>query len=253
MPIRIDFGRLFPGVVILLVGVALFVLWLILVFVSFFAYFVPELRGIFYLDLDILVASIVLMVCGGLLMLLGFSGSRQMDQRGWWMGGHVTRRVDRDRMTPGERGGEVFGVFVSFLILLFFIVNQMRDTGFFTSRFGPVEEALFYGTWLVGACVSLARAVYGRRNAIRPFDALQGALLMVTALWLLQVFPFDFSHFPDLIPKALRFSLAWVSDPIGKVALALAAVGGFASMLYNAVMYVVVRSRQRYGGEPHAW
>jgi hypothetical protein len=253
MPIRIDFGRLFPGLVILLIGVALFVLWLLLVFVSFFAFFVPELRGIFYLDLDILVASIVLMLSGGLLMLLGFSGWRQMDQRGWWTGGHVTRRVDRDRMKAGERGGEVFGVFISFLFLLFFIENQLRDTGFFTSRFGPVEEALFYGTWLVGAAVSLARAAYGRRNAIRPFDALDGALLAITAFWLLSVFPFDFSHLPDLLPSQVRFALSWVSNPVGEVLMALAGIGGLVSMFYNAVMYAVVRSRQRFGGTPHSW
>lgn len=253
MPVRIDVGRLFPGLVVLLIGVALFVLWLILVFVSFFAFFVPELRGIFYLGLDILVASIVLMLSGGLLMLFGVSGWRRADQSGWWSGGHVTRRVEKDRMTAGDRGGEVFGVFVSLLLLLFFAENQAQDTGFFTSSFGPVEAALFYGTWAVGAAVSLARAVYGRRNAIRPFDAFDGALLAITAFWLLSVFPFDFSHFPDLIPSQVRFLFSWISNPIGAVFLVLGGIGGLASMFYNAVMYVVVRSRQRYAGTPQSW
>ncbi len=253
MPIRIDVGRLFPGLIILLIGVALFVLWLLLVFVSFFAYFVPELRGIFYLGLDILVASVVLMVSGGLLMLLGFSGWRQMGEEGWRSGGHVIRRVDKDRMTAGERAGEVLGTFVSFLILLFFIDNQLRNTGFFTSRFGAVEEALFYGTWLVGALIGLARAAYGRRNAIRPFDAFNGALLAITAYWFLGVFPFNFSHFPDLLPAQVRFLVSWVSNPIGRVVLVLGIIGGLASMVYNAVMYVVVRSRLHYGGTPQSW
>ncbi len=253
MPIRIDVGRLFPGLIILLIGGALFVLWLLLVFVSFFAYFVPELRGIFYLSLDILVASVVLMVSGGLLMLLGFSGWRQMGEEGWWSGGHVIRRVDKDRMTVGERAGEVIGTFVSFLILLFFIDNQLRNTGFFTSRFGAVEEALFYGTWLVGALIGLARAAYGRRNAIRPFDAFNGALLAITAYWFLCVFPFNFSHFPDLLPAQVRFLVSWFSNPIARVVLVLGIIGGLASMVYNAVMYLVVRSRLHYGGTPQSW
>lgn len=236
MTIRVDFGRLFPGLVILLIGVGLFVLWLLLVFVSFFAFFVPGLGGIFYVALDVLVASIVLMVLGGLVMLAGVSG--------WWTRSTVTwgrhgSMEDRDRLDPGQRGSEVVGVFISFLILLFFVENQVKGTGFFTSKFGPEEEALFYGSWFVGAAVSLARAAVGRRNPVRPFDALYGALLVVTALVLLSVFPFDFAHFPDLLPKVVRFAVKWVSDPIGKIGLVLIAVGGFASMLYNAVVYAI--------------
>ena len=146
---------------------------------------------------------------------------------------------DRDRLDPGQRGSEVVGVFISFLILLFFVENQVKGTGFFTSKFGPEEEALFYGSWFVGAAVSLARAAVGRRNPVRPFDALYGALLVVTALVLLSVFPFDFAHFPDLLPQVVRFAVKWVSDPIGKIGLVLIAVGGFASMLYNAVVYAI--------------
>jgi len=238
MTIRIDFARVFPGLVILLVGLAFFVLWLLLVFVSFFAFFIPGLGGIFYLALDILVASVVLMATGGLLMLAGVSG--------WWAhpgvtwGRHITL-VDKDRLKPGQRSGEVFSVIISFLILLFFIENQVKGTGFFTSRFGPTEQALFYGTWVAGAVASLARAAYGRRNPVRPIDALQGALLVVTALRLLSVFPFDFAHFPDLLPASTRFAFSWVDNPIGAIALVLAAVGGFVSFVYNTVVYSLSR------------
>jgi len=239
MTIRIDFGQVFPGIVLIIVGVCLFVLWLLLVFVSFFAFFVPGLGGIFYIALDILVSSIVLMGLGALIMLAGVSG--------WWSKSSITwgthtSAADKDRLTSGQRSGEVFGVIVSFLILLFFIENQLKGTGFFTSRFGPLEEALFYGSWVMGAIVSLARAAIGGRNAVRPLDALYGAPLVVTGLMLLRVFPFDFSHFPDLLPQAARFAFSWVSDPIGRIALVFMAIGGFANMLYNAVVYAVSRS-----------
>ncbi len=248
MTIRIDFGRLFPGVVVLLVGIAFFVLWLLLVFVSFFAFFVPGLEGLFYVALDVLVVSVVLMGCGGLLMLAGVSGWRQMG------GGAVVAQTEKDRMSPGERAGEVVGLFVSFLVLLFFVENQVRDTGFFTSRFGPTEQALFYGTWLVGAAVGLARAAYGRRNAVRPFDALNGALLAATAYWLFTVFPFDFTHFPDLIPGSVRFLFSWASNEVGYIVIVLAGFGGFVSLLYNTFMYAAVRSRQHlWWSEPAGW
>jgi hypothetical protein len=238
LTIRIDFGRLFPGLVILIVGVSLFVLWLLLVFVSFFAFFVPGLGGIFYVALDILVSSIVLMGLGALVMLAGVSGWWHQPTRWGWQ----TQIRDRDRMDPGQRAGEVFGVIVSLLVLLFFVENQVKGTGFFTSRFGPTEQALFYGSALAGMAVSLARAAVGRRNAVRPYDALYGALLVVTALWLLRVFPFDFAHFPDLLPKAIRPALFWLTNPVGAIGLVLAGIGGFASMLYNVVVYAVSRS-----------
>ena len=238
MTIRIDFGRIFPGLVILLVGVAFFVLWLLLVFVSFFAFFIPGLHGIFYLSLDILLASLVLMGTGGLVIAAGLSG--WWSQPGVTWGRHATL-VDKDSLRPGQRSGEVFSVIISFLVLLFFIENQVKGTGFFTSRFGLTEQALFYGTWVVGAVASLARAAVGRRNPVRPIDALQGALLVVTALWLLKVFPFDFSHFPDLLPASIRFAFSWVDDSIGRIALVLAAVGGFVSMVYNSVVYSLSR------------
>src|SRR5579864_4420682 len=111
------FGRIFPGLIMLFIGLAFFVLWILLVFVSFFAFFIPELRGIFYLDLDILAASIVLMVIGGILALTGRASLGQVGRGGWWMGGYVTKRVERDRMNAGERAGEVVGVFISFLVL----------------------------------------------------------------------------------------------------------------------------------------
>lgn len=167
--------------------------------------------------------------------------------RGWWSqsskwGGQVQAAEGRrDRLMPGQRAGEVFAAGISLLVLVFFFENQARGTGFFTSRFGLTEQALFYGSALVGVTVSLARAAYGRRNAVRPLDTLYGALLVVTALTLLRVFPFDFAHFPDLMPKTVRFAFFWLSNSIGAVGLVFVAIGGFASMLYNAVVFAASR------------
>jgi hypothetical protein len=251
-------GPLFPGLAILLIGSALFALWLLLVFVSFFAFFIPLLRGIFYLALDILALSIILMGSGALIMVAGASGWNQMGSEGGgrrrgWFGGAVIVSTERDRMEPGERAWQVVWVLVSILVLAYFIENQLRGTGFFTSRFSLSEEVLFYGTWILNVGINIARAAYGRRNALRPFDALNGALLVVTAVWLLNVFPFDFSHLRDLLPASEWFLLFWVSNPIGILLIALAGIGGFASLVYNVVMYAAVRSRQHYGGLPQVW
>lgn len=246
MTLRIDFGRLFPGVLIFLLGVLFFCIWLVLVFVSFFAFFVPALHPVFFLALDILVASLVLMGCGGALMLLGVSGWRQFSAREGWMDGHAASRADKDAMTPNERGGQVGSLIISFLVILFFIENQVRNTGLFTAAFTPTEQVLFYGTWVVGAIGTLARAAVGRRNAVRPLDAITGALVMVTAAWFLTSWPFNFHHLPDLVPVPLRFLVSWVSNPIAKAFTVIAALSGFVLMVYNLVVYGVVRARQHF-------
>ena len=243
MGIKIDFGRLFPGLVILLIGLGLLALWLVLAVISFFFFFIPGLHGIFYVTLDVGIASLILIVCGALLMLAGVSGW------GWTVRpeapahrAFTERRVDRDVVTVSERFGELVGVFISFLVLLFFIENQVRGTGFFTSAFGPTEQFLFYGAWVVDAVVSLTRAAYGRRNATRPLIAMGAFVWMFAAFWLLTVFPFNFAHLPDLLPHSIQFVLFWVNDQVGALVILLVGIGSLVNMFYNSAVYIRVRS-----------
>ncbi len=74
MTVKIDFGRVFPGLVVFLIGAVLLILWVLLALLSFFLFFVPALHGIFYFSLDVLVASLVLMGSGVLIMFSGASG-----------------------------------------------------------------------------------------------------------------------------------------------------------------------------------
>jgi hypothetical protein len=246
MAFKIDFGRVFPGLLIILVGLCLLALWFVLAVLSFFVYFIPGGHWFFYVALDVGIASLLVMGIGALVALTGVSGWswRSSEPRssgtGW-----VQRRVDKDRLRVSERFGELFGIVISLLFLLFFYENQVRNTGFFTSSFGPTEQALFYGSWVFGALVMLARAAYGRRNAMRPLEATQDLLLAFTAFFLLEVFPFSFSHLPDLLPNSIQFMFVWVNNDIGALALTLMGVGSLAAMMYNSVLYVSVRSELR--------
>jgi hypothetical protein len=234
--IRIDFGRVFPGLLILLVGLALFVVWLVLAVISFFLFFVPPLHGIFYFALNLLAASLVLMVAGILIALSGATG--------WWGGGHYTQeRVRKDRMRVSERFGEFFGAFISFLVILYFFASQANGTGFFTSGFGPVEQMMFYGPMLFGIAVGIIRGAYGRKNAIRPLEVLRSAFLAISAFWLLLVFPFEFTHLTALVPLFIQLAFSWVSNPVGQLVLVLMGLGGLVSMFFNAVVYVSVRGQ----------
>lgn len=235
------------------VGLGLLALWFLLVVLAFFLFFIPVMHWIFYLALDVGIASVILMGCGALIMLSGVSGW------GWngWSGegarpGMIERRAARDSMKLSERFGEVIGLVISGLVLLFFVENQVLNTGFFTSAFGGTEQFLFYGAWVFGAIVTVIRATYGRRNAVRPLEVLQSIFWTISALWLLSVFPFNFTHLPDLLPSAIHFMFFWVNNQIGALVLLLAAIGGFASALYTSVLYVLVRLELKRG-IPHEW
>lgn len=78
MRIRIDFRLILPGLLVFLIGLAFFVVWLVLAVVSFFLFFIPATHGIFYLVLDLLLTSLLLMAAGA---IIAFSGAR-----GWWAG-----------------------------------------------------------------------------------------------------------------------------------------------------------------------
>lgn len=78
MRIRIDFRLVLPGLLVFLIGLALFALWLVLAVVSFFLFFIPSTHGVFYFVLDLLLTSLVLMAAG---LVIALSGAR-----GWWAG-----------------------------------------------------------------------------------------------------------------------------------------------------------------------
>lgn len=251
--VRVDFGRVFPGLLIFLIGLGFFAFWIVLVFVSFFAFFVPPLHGIFGFALGILAASVVLMVAGGLLAFSGVSGwggpepwRREPRGGGWWER-VAAKRAARDELAPGERFGQLVSAAFLFLIGLFFVENQVRGTGFFTSAFKAPEEFLFYGPWVVGMALAVAKAAYGRKNALRPADVVDSLFTVVAAFALLATFPFDFSHLPALLPESVRFLFWWVNDQVGALVLLLTGVGSLASVAYTSVLYAVVRSEIRRG------
>jgi len=245
MTIRIDLGHLFPGLLVFLIGVGFFLLWIVLALFSFFLFFIPALHGVFYLGLDVLVASLVLMAGGILMMIASTSGWTRGGDRFWWEGRSL-RLAAKDRLTAGQRAGELFALVISFLVLLFFIENQVMNTGFFTSKFGPVEELAFYGSWFVGALVNVARAAVARKNAVRPLVVFQSAVQAVSAFWLLLVFPFSFPHLTALLPQTVRFAFFWVSDPIGWLVILIAGLASIGTFLYNSVVYFTIRAGLEY-------
>lgn len=242
MRIRIDLRLILPGLLIFLVGLAFFAVWLVLAIVAFFLFFIPSLHGIFYFVLDLLVASICLMAAGAIIALSG--------ARGWWGMGWSRSSSDeapKDRLKAGDRVGEFVGMMVSLLVLYYFYESQVLNTGFFTPAFGQAEQLAFYGPMVLGIVVSLVRGIYGRRNAVRPLQSFQGAVIAATAFWLLYIFPFEFKYLTALLPSFIQAPFWWISNPAGQALFLLGGIGGLISMAVHAAKYVSVRYRLSSG------
>ena len=133
------------------------------------------------------------------------------------------------------------GVIVVILVALFFYAHQAWSTGFFTSSFGSSEAFFLYGSILLGTLGPLMHSAIGRRNDVRPAEIATSLFWIAGSIWLLAVFPFDFSHIGDALPEFLRFLVSWISNDIAWVLLLIGTVGGIAFPVVSGLLYIRVK------------
>jgi hypothetical protein len=152
-----------------------------------------------------------------------------------------TMPARRELLSLPQRVAEPFFSAIALFILGgFFFTHQFLQTGFFTEGFGPVEMLCLYGPLMLSLAAPLARALSGQRNPARPVEVVTHLCAALAGLWLLQVFPFDFTHLADVLPAELQFLLAWMSDSVGKLLLLLQVAVGVLAALFTLVTYVMV-------------
>ncbi len=156
----------------------------------------------------------------------------------------VVEKTDKEVLTTGQRWVELISVVAMLLLFGFFVYHQVAHTGFFTAKFGAVEMFCLYGPILVSLAAPVVRAVNGRRNPARPLDVATYLFLAIAALWLLMVFPFNFSHLADALPATIRFILSWITNDIGKVILILQVIIGPISAFLTTRAYLSFRRRE---------
>jgi hypothetical protein len=156
----------------------------------------------------------------------------------------VGEKTNKEVLATAQRWGELISVVAMLLLCGFFAYHQVAHTGFFTAKFGALEMFCLYGPLLVSLAAPVVRAVSGRRNPARPFDVATYVFLAMAALWLLMVFPFNFSHLADALPGALHFVLAWITNEIGKVVLILQVIIGPISAILTTRKYLSLRRRE---------
>jgi hypothetical protein len=91
----------------------------------------------------------------------------------------------------------------------------------------------------------LIRAQTGRRHSARLWTAASSLLTAVTALWLLTTFPFNFTHFTDIMPGFVRWMFFWLNDDLAKIPLVLQVIIGPISAVVEILRYIFGGSSTR--------
>lgn len=159
---------------------------------------------------------------------------------------NVTYKNAKEFLTIPQRVGELVLVFGMGLLFGFFVVHQILNTGFFTSEFGTFEMVCLYVPILIASLAPLTRAITGQRNPARPIEALGDLCLAFGSLWLLLVFPFDYTHLADVLPGVFRFVLAWITDDIARLFFVLQILVAFVSAIVLMWQYFSFRARTTY-------
>ncbi len=165
-----------------------------------------------------------------------------------WVEGVAAREAAKDCLKKWDFIGEVFAMVATVLVFLFFIANQVEQTGFFTSDFGTPEMLAFYGSLMYGVIPPFMRIVLGRRNVVRPFEFLGNWIFVIAGSYLLLVFPFDFNYLTALFPEGLRFLLDWITNDIAQLFLSFAIIIAALVSIWTIFLYIVVRDVQRKRG-----
>ncbi|NIO36300.1 hypothetical protein GTO27_01200 [Candidatus Bathyarchaeota archaeon] len=158
-----------------------------------------------------------------------------------WFARRAEAEAKKDTIPYSERVGNIVGVVVGILIVLYFVAHQTGPTGFFTSEFDTLEMLLFYGSLMFGIVSTALRGLFGRKNFARLFEIFGAILAAIAITWLFVVFPFDFAYLADVLPSFLRFLLQWISNDIARVLMVLGIIVTLVMAIYTAIFYVLVR------------
>ncbi|MEJ2127189.1 MAG: hypothetical protein P8X84_06790 [Candidatus Bathyarchaeota archaeon] len=133
----------------------------------------------------------------------------------------------------------------SVLMFLYLVFHQIWSTGFFTTKFGPIEMIMLYGSWISLSISSGLEGILGKRLLSRLFDTFGGIIyIAVATAWLIVVFPFDFTYFANVLPDSLRFLVQWISNDIARVLMVLYAIVMGIAAIYSPIAYKFIRIKR---------
>ncbi|MFX0184917.1 MAG: hypothetical protein ACFE95_17685 [Candidatus Hodarchaeota archaeon] len=157
---------------------------------------------------------------------------------------HLSKTAEEelsDEIPSEEIAASIFLIVVNGLFGLYFIAHQIGSTGFFTSMISFFDMVMLYGILIYWITTSVL-ILLGQKHPSRDLDTYGGLLFASFAiLWLLLVFPFEFTFFADVLPVFLRFLLQWISDEIALVLLVLLFILHLIAAVYSLMIRFYVR------------
>ena len=135
-------------------------------------------------------------------------------------------------------------VFVS-LLGVYYISHQIGSTGFFTEKFGAIEMIMLYGSLIFMIISASLEGILGQRLLSRLWDAFGGLVFATIAeIWLLMIFPFEFTYFADVLPDFLRFLAQWISNDIARILMIIIIIVTLGAAIYTPIAYKFVRIKR---------
>jgi hypothetical protein len=146
-----------------------------------------------------------------------------------------------DEIESDDIAASVLLIVVNGLFGLYLIVHQAVSTGFFTPKFGMFEMILLYGIFVYWITTSVLILI-GQKHPSRDLDSYGGLFFATFAIvWLIVIFPFDFTYFADVLPDFIRFLVQWISNEIALVLLILLFIIHLILAVYSLILRLYVR------------
>ncbi len=160
-----------------------------------------------------------------------------------WLDRQIEKEAKGDVLSFPDRIGQIAAVALNLVAIAFVVIHHTRPTGFFTDEFGTLAAVLLYAVLIVVMVPLFVRLIVGRKNLARLFEMGTNVVFFVAMLYLLVVFPFDFSHFAEPLPRWLEFLLEWVPALLAKWVLAIGIIVSAVVPMYTYLVYRGVKSR----------
>jgi len=150
-----------------------------------------------------------------------------------------------DEIASDDKIASILLIVVNGLLGLCLIVHQTVSTGFFTSKFNTFEMILLYGFFIYWIITSVLILI-GQKHPSRNLDSYGGLFFATFTIgWLIVIFPFQFTHFADVLPDFLRFLLQWISNEFAIVLLIILFVVHLILAVYSLILRLFVRKARK--------
>ena len=157
-----------------------------------------------------------------------------------WLHNAAKKEAKKDKLKNADIIGDLAAIVAIAILIIYFVNSQTSNSGFFTAKFGGLEAFFFYAMAIAGLFPPALRLVLRRRNVVRPVEIVNSAFAIVSIIYLLGVFPFDFTHLASPLPS-IQPLVGWLIDDVAKMLMTLGVLLTTFITVWTFVIYLAVR------------